>query len=62
MSNLVLGQKYDLDPEWKPDNNLSRTLKIAEYKTASLFKLAFLGSFYLMYLPGRFSLNQSYLL
>jgi geranylgeranyl diphosphate synthase type II len=48
MSNLVLGQKYDLDPEWKPDNNLSRTLKIAEYKTASLFKLAFLGSFYLL--------------
>lgn len=48
MSNLVLGQKYDLDPEWKPDNNLSRTLQIAEYKTASLFKLAFLGSFYLL--------------
>jgi geranylgeranyl diphosphate synthase type II len=48
MSNLVLGQKYDLDPEWKPDNNFSRTLKIAEYKTASLFKLAFLGSFYLL--------------
>ena len=48
MSNLVLGQKYDLDPEWKPSNNLSRTLQIAEYKTASLFKLAFLGLFYLL--------------
>ena len=48
MSNLVLGQKYDLDPEWKPSNNLSRTLQIAEYKTASLFKLAFLGPFYLL--------------
>ncbi len=48
MEKLILGQKYDLDNNWKPDNG-SRTLKIAEYKTASLFKLAFLGSYYLLY-------------
>lgn len=47
--NLVNGQKYDLDPEWKPENiSESRTLKIAELKTASLFKLAVLGPFYLL--------------
>jgi len=45
--NLVNGQKYDLDPEWKPDME-SRTLKIAELKTASLFKLAVLGPYYLL--------------
>lgn len=45
--NLVNGQKYDLDPEWKPDM-ASRTLKIAELKTASLFKLAVLGPYYLL--------------
>ncbi len=48
MEKLVLGQKYDLDNTWKP-NNGSRTLKIAEYKTASLFKLAFIGPYYLLY-------------
>jgi geranylgeranyl diphosphate synthase type II len=47
--NLVDGQKYDLDPSWHPTNeNESRTLKIAELKTASLFKLAFLGPYYLL--------------
>ncbi len=45
--NLVNGQKYDLDPEWKPETE-SRTLKIAELKTASLFKLAVLGPYYLL--------------
>jgi geranylgeranyl diphosphate synthase type II len=45
MSNLVNGQKYDLDSSW---NKGSRTLKIAELKTASLFKLATLGPFYLL--------------
>lgn len=45
--NLVNGQKYDLEPEWKPDTE-SRTLKIAELKTASLFKLAVLGPYYLL--------------
>lgn len=58
MSNLVLGQKYDLDPEWKPSNNLSRTLQIAEYKTASLFKLAFLGPFYLLEKENQENLNN----
>jgi geranylgeranyl pyrophosphate synthase len=48
MEKLVLGQKYDLDNTWQPDKG-SRTLKIAEYKTASLFKLAFLGPYYLLY-------------
>ena len=51
LTNLVLGQKYDLDNEWKPDDSkeqVSRTLKIAELKTASLFKLAFLGPFHLL--------------
>jgi geranylgeranyl diphosphate synthase type II len=50
LTNLVLGQKYDLDDEWKPNpkEQVSRTLKIAELKTASLFKLAFLGPFYLL--------------
>jgi geranylgeranyl diphosphate synthase type II len=45
--NLVNGQKYDLEPEWKPETE-SRTLKIAELKTASLFKLAVLGPYYLL--------------
>jgi hypothetical protein len=45
MNNLVNGQKYDLDSSW---NKGSRTLKIAELKTASLFKLATLGAFYLL--------------
>ncbi len=45
MTNLVNGQKYDLDPTW---NKGSRTLKIAELKTASLFKLATIGPFYLL--------------
>ena len=58
MSNLVLGQKYDLEPEWKPSNNLSRTLKIAEYKTTSLFKLAFLGPFYLLEKENQNNLND----
>ena len=48
MDKLVLGQKYDLDNTWQPDKG-SRTLKIAEYKTASLFKLAFLGPYYLLH-------------
>ncbi len=48
LNNLVLGQKYDLDPKWSPTSKQSRTLKIAELKTASLFKLAFLGPFYLL--------------
>jgi geranylgeranyl pyrophosphate synthase len=48
MEKLILGQKYDLDSNWKPDEG-SRTLKIAEYKTASLFKLAFLGPYYLLH-------------
>lgn len=45
MTNLVNGQKYDLDSSW---NKGSRTLKIAELKTASLFKLATMGPFYLL--------------
>jgi geranylgeranyl diphosphate synthase, type II len=45
MTNLVNGQKYDLDPTW---NKGARTLRIAELKTASLFKLATLGPFYLL--------------
>lgn len=49
LNNLVLGQKYDLDENWKPeDKNNSRTLKIADLKTSSLFKLAFLGPYYLL--------------
>ena len=48
LEKLILGQKYDLDNDWQP-NQGSRTLKIAEYKTASLFKLAFLGPYYLLY-------------
>jgi geranylgeranyl pyrophosphate synthase len=51
MSNLVMGQKYDLDIEWKPSNleeEKSRTLKIAELKTSSLFKLTTVGPFYLL--------------
>jgi geranylgeranyl diphosphate synthase type II len=47
--NLINGQKYDLDSDWLPDKkDESRTLKIAELKTASLFKLAFLGPYYLL--------------
>jgi geranylgeranyl pyrophosphate synthase len=45
LTNLVAGQKYDLDPTW---NKGSRTLQIAELKTASLFKLATMGPFYLL--------------
>ena len=40
-----------MDDEWKPNDtktSISRTLKIAELKTASLFKLAFLGPFHLL--------------
>ena len=49
LNNLVLGQKYDLDENWRPENkNDSRTLKIADLKTSSLFKLAFLGPYYLL--------------
>jgi geranylgeranyl diphosphate synthase type II len=49
LNNLVLGQKYDLDETWKPENkNDSRTLKIADLKTSSLFKIAFLGPYYLL--------------
>ncbi len=48
MYNLVMGQKYDLDIEWKPEEDQSRTLKIAEMKTSSLFKLATVGPFYLL--------------
>jgi geranylgeranyl pyrophosphate synthase len=47
LNNLVNGQKYDLDFEWMPLNN-SRTLKIAELKTASLFILAFMGSYHII--------------
>jgi geranylgeranyl diphosphate synthase type II len=47
MSNLVLGQQYDLDEKWKPSTG-SRTLKIAELKTASLFKLALITPYYLL--------------
>jgi geranylgeranyl diphosphate synthase type II len=47
--NLVNGQKYDLDEDWYPENKEeSRTLKISELKTGSLFKLAFLGPYYLL--------------
>ena len=42
MLNLVLGQQYDLDADWLP-NEGSRTLKIAELKTGSLFKLSTIG-------------------
>jgi geranylgeranyl pyrophosphate synthase len=49
LNNLVLGQKYDLDENWRPENkNDSRTLMIADLKTSSLFKLAFLGPYYLL--------------
>jgi len=49
LNNLVLGQKYDLDENWKPkDKDDSRTLMIANLKTSSLFKIAFLGSYYLL--------------
>jgi geranylgeranyl pyrophosphate synthase len=47
MMNLVLGQQYDLDVNWLPDEG-SRTLKIAELKTGSLFKLATLGPLFLL--------------
>ncbi len=47
MTNLVKGQQYDLDEKWTPSTG-SRTLKIAELKTASLFKLAFIAPYYLM--------------
>jgi geranylgeranyl diphosphate synthase type II len=47
MSNLVLGQQYDLDEKWQPSTG-SRTLKIAELKTASLFKIAFIAPYYLL--------------
>ncbi len=47
LTNLVVGQKYDLDQDWIPESG-SRTLKIAELKTASLFKLATMGPFYIL--------------
>ena len=47
LNNLVIGQKYDLDPDWIPIFG-SRTLKIAELKTASLFKLDTIGPYYLI--------------
>jgi geranylgeranyl diphosphate synthase type II len=47
LNNLVLGQKYDLDPDWIPLTG-SRTLKISELKTASLFKLSTIGPYYLI--------------
>ena len=47
LTNLVAGQKYDLDQDWVPESG-SRTLKIAELKTASLFKLATIGPFYIL--------------
>jgi geranylgeranyl diphosphate synthase type II len=47
MSNLVLGQQYDLDEKWEPSSG-SRTLRIAELKTASLFKIAVIGPYYLL--------------
>lgn len=49
IGNLILGQKLDLNPKWKPNNpDESRALKIAEYKTASLFKLSVLGPYLLL--------------
>jgi len=49
IGNLILGQRLDLDPKWQPHNpDESRTLKIAEYKTASLFKLSVLGPYLLL--------------
>jgi geranylgeranyl diphosphate synthase type II len=45
--NLIKGQSWDLDPYWKPLLG-SRALKIAEYKTTSLFRLSVMGVFFLL--------------
>uniref|UniRef100_A0A6C0E8U8 Polyprenyl synthetase n=1 Tax=viral metagenome TaxID=1070528 RepID=A0A6C0E8U8_9ZZZZ len=47
ISNLIKGQSLDLDPTWKPLIG-SRVLKIADYKTVSLFRLSIIGVFLLL--------------
>ena len=45
--NLIQGQSWDLNETWKPLLG-SRSLKIAEYKTTSLFRLSIVGVFFLI--------------